>query len=51
MYLDERGVDAAKIFDALGPDTIDRDSFRESLANRYPEHYSVISQAFDRYRY
>ena len=51
MYLEDRGVDAAKIFDALGPDVTSRESFQSALSDLYPEHYSVISQAFDRYRY
>ena len=51
MYLEDRGVDAAKIFDALGPEVTSRDAFQSALSDRYPEHYSVISQAFDRYRY
>ena len=51
MYLEDRGVDAAKIFDVLGPDVTSREAFQSALANEYPEHYSVISQAFDRYRY
>ncbi|MBR1576740.1 MAG: hypothetical protein IJ654_09895 [Bacteroidales bacterium] len=50
MYLDERGVDAAKIFSILGPDVTDKDAFQEALTDRYPEHFSVINQAFDRYR-
>ena len=28
-----------------------REELQEALTNQYPEHYSVISQAFDRYRY
>ncbi len=51
MYLEERGVDAAKIFSVLGPDVVGREAFQEALSDQYPEHYSVISQAFDRYRY
>ena len=51
MYLDDRGVDAAKIFSVLGPEVTDRDTFQEALTDRYPEHFSVINQAFDRYRY
>lgn len=51
MYLEDRGVDAAKIFSVLGPDVADRDAFQEALINEYPEHFSVINQAFDRYRY
>ena len=50
MYLEERGVDAAKIFDVLGPDITGREEFKEALENQYPEHYSVVNQAFDRYR-
>lgn len=51
MYLEDRGVDAAKIFDVLSPDVNSRESFESALSNEYPEHYSVIKQAFDRYRY
>ena len=51
MYLEDRGVDAAKIFSVLGPEVVGREAFREALSDQYPEHYSVISQAFDRYRY
>ena len=51
MYLEDRGVGAAKIFDALGPDVNSRSAFQDALSDRYPEHFSVISQAFDRYRY
>lgn len=51
MYLEDRGVDAAKIFSVLGPEVADRDAFQEALTNEYPEHFSVINQAFDRYRY
>ena len=51
MYLEERGMDAGRIFSVLGPEVVDRESFREALADNYPEYYSVINQAFDRYRY
>ena len=51
MYLEDRGVGAAKIFSVLGPDVVGRDAFQEALSDQYPEHYSVIQQAFDRYRY
>jgi len=51
MYLEERGVGASKIFEVLGPEVTGRDEFQEALTHRYPEHYSVISQAFDTYRY
>ena len=51
MYLDDRGVDASKIFSVLGPDVVGRDELQEALTDQYPEHYSVINQAFDRYRF
>ena len=51
MYLEDRGMDAAKIFSVLGPEVVGREELQEALANGYPEHFSEISQAFDRYRY
>ena len=51
MYLEERGMEAGQIFSVLGPDVVGRDSFQEALSDNYPEYYSVINQAFDRYRY
>ena len=51
MYLGERGMEAGQIFSVLGPDVVGRDSFQEALSDNYPEYYSVINQAFDRYRY
>ena len=50
MYLEDRGMDAAKIFSVLGPEVVGREELQEALANGYPEHFSEISQAFDRYR-
>ena len=51
MYLLDRGVDAAKIFNVLGPDVVGREELQEALSNQYPEHFSEINQAFDRYRF
>jgi hypothetical protein len=51
MFLEDRGVGAAKIFSVLGPEVVGREAFQEALSDQYPEHYSVIQQAFDRYRY
>ena len=51
LYLADRGMEADKIFNVLGPDVVGRDELQDALSDSYPEHYSVISQAFDRYRY
>lgn len=49
VYLDERGLGRYKIFPALLPDTIDKESLQDRLLALYPELRTVINQAFGRY--
>jgi len=50
MYLDERGIDAYKIFQALGSDITSLELLQEKLLSLYPESKTIIKQAFERYR-
>lgn len=50
MYMDERGVDAYRIAQALGPDITSLELLQEKLLSLYPESKSIIKQAFERYR-
>ena len=49
LYLEERGLGPNKIFSALGSDVKSIEEFRTRLCNLYPEHLSLINQAFERY--
>ncbi len=51
LYLDERGMGADRIYDALRPDVTDVNRLKESLMDECPEFTSLIEQAFDRYGY
>lgn len=50
LYLDERGVNRFKIFQALSDQVTDKDALQSSLISLYPEMKSVINQAFGRYQ-
>ena len=49
LYLEERGLSESKIFSVLGPDVTSLEKFKSALTNVYPEHLSLITQAFERY--
>ena len=48
-YLDERGINKFKLFDALSPDVCDKETLEARLLSLYPECKSIIKQAFERY--
>lgn len=48
-YLDERGVSASDIFEALCPEVTDRNQLKSELESLYPGKAGVISQVFSRY--
>ena len=48
-YLDEKGLDYFKIFQALVPAVTDRDKLRDKLLTLYPEFKTNILLAFNRY--
>ncbi len=48
-YLDEKGLDYYKIFQALVPGVTDRDKLKEKLLALYPEFKTNILLAFNRY--
>ena len=49
LYLDDRGMNRFKIFEALTPDVTDKDKLQDKLLSLYPEMKSTINQAFGRY--
>lgn len=49
LQLDDRGLDAWRIFQVLGADVTDRAILQKKLTSFYPEYKSAISQAFMRY--
>jgi len=49
LYMEERGLGENKIFPVLGSDVISIAKFKTVLCNTYPEHLSLINQAFERY--
>lgn len=51
LYLDERGLDAEKIFRVLTSDVNSRETLRTALADTYPEYRTIVEQAFERYGY
>lgn len=51
LYLEERGVDAGKIYSVLKDDVNSKEAMREALANNYPEYGTIVGQAFERYGY
>lgn len=48
-YMDERGINRFKIFQALTADVDSRDVLQAKLLSLYPECKTIINQAFDRY--
>ena len=48
-YLDEKGLDYYKIFQALVPGVTDRDKFKDKLLALYPDFKTNILVAFNRY--
>lgn len=48
-YLDERGINRFKLFNALSADVNSREILQAKLLSLYPECKTVINQAFDRY--
>jgi len=49
-YMDERGINRFKIFNALSADATDVDILQNRMLSLYPECKNVIKQAFDRYK-
>ncbi|MCQ2178744.1 MAG: hypothetical protein MJY91_01415 [Bacteroidales bacterium] len=49
LYLDDRGLDRFKIFNALTSDITDKDKLQDKLLSLYPQMKSTINQAFGRY--
>lgn len=49
LQLDDRGLDAWRIFQVLGADVTDRAILQKKLTSFYPEYKSAINQAFMRY--
>lgn len=50
LYMEERGVNRYQIFNALTSDVNSRDVLQKKLVSLYPEHKSMINQAFARYQ-
>lgn len=50
LYMEERGVNRYEIFNALTSDVNSRDILQKKLVSLYPEHKSMINQAFSRYQ-
>lgn len=49
LYLDDRGLNRFKIFNALTSDITDKNKLQDTLLSLYPEMKSTINQAFGRY--
>ena len=49
LYLEDRGLNKFKIFEALRDDVTDRDLLQERLLMLWPESKNAINQAFGRY--
>ena len=49
LQLDDRGLDAWRIFQVLGADVTDRTILQKKLTSFYPEYKSAINQVFVRY--
>ena len=49
LRLEERGLDANRIFQVLDADVTDRELFKKKLISYYPEHKSAINEAFAKY--
>lgn len=49
LYLDERGLDRGRIFQALREPVNNRNALQEELESLYPEYGTIIDQAFERY--
>ena len=49
LQLEDRGLDARRIFQVLGADVTDRTVLQKKLTSFYPEYKSAINQAFMRY--
>lgn len=49
LYLDDRGLNRFKIFNALTADITSKDKLQDKLLSLYPEMKSTINQAFGRY--
>ncbi len=49
LQLDDRGLNAWRIFQVLGADVTDRTVLQKKLTSFYPEYKSAINQAFMRY--
>ena len=49
LYMDDRGLDRFRIFQALTPDVKDREALEQKLLSLWPEERNTITQAFARY--
>lgn len=49
LYLEERGLDRYKIFEAFSSETTSAFALQKRLKELYPDHATTISQAFTRY--
>jgi hypothetical protein len=49
LQLEDRGLNARRIFQVLGADVTDRTVLQKKLVSFYPEYKSAINQAFMRY--
>ena len=49
LQLEDRGLDASRIFQVLSSDVTDRTVLQKKLTSFYPEYKSAINQAFMRY--
>lgn len=50
LYMEERGINRYQIFNALTSDVYTRETLQKKLVSLYPEHKSMINQAFARYQ-
>ena len=49
LQLEEKGLDANRIYQVLGEDVTDREMLQKKLTSYYPEFKSAINEAFARY--
>ena len=49
LYMDDRGLDRFRLFQAFTSEVRDRDALEQKLLSLYPEQRAIITQAFARY--
>ena len=48
-FMDERGLDQSRIYEALLPEVDSKTALKEALMRRYPDRQDMIGQVFSRY--